>query len=260
MSNSPLATYRRITKNKNSPRNHKIDTVTIHCMAGRMTGKGCADYFATTDRQVSANYCIGYDGDVAVSVDEGDRSWCSCSPSNDHRAVTVEVATESYAPYKCTDKAYNALLDLVTDVCRRNGIERLRYTGDTSGNMTKHKWFANTACPGAYLEGKFPDIQREVNRRLAADAEAEEKPPAGTEAPAAENRLYYVQIGAYAVKENAQAQAKKAKAAGFSSIIKTAALPQRTVYRVQIGAFRRRENAEACAAAAKEKGFEAAIL
>ena len=169
MSNSSLATYRNITKNKNSPRNHKIDTITIHCMAGQMTGRGCADYFATTTRQVSSNYCIGYDGDIAVSVDEGDRSWCSCSPSNDHRAITIEVATDSYAPYKCTDAAYKALLDLVTDVCKRNGIQKLNYTGDTTGNMTKHKWFANTACPGAYLEGKFLDIQREVNRRLSAE-------------------------------------------------------------------------------------------
>lgn len=179
MSNSPLATYRRITKNKNSPRNHKIDTITIHCMAGQMTGRGCADYFATTTRQVSSNYCIGFDGDIAVSVDEGDRSWCSCSPSNDHRAITIEVATDSYAPYKCTDKAYAALLNLVTDICKRNGIKKLNYTGDTSGNMTKHKWFASTACPGAYLEGKFPEIEAEVNKRLSvgSDVQATETKP-----------------------------------------------------------------------------------
>ena len=32
MSNSPLVTYTRITKNKTSPRNHAIDTITIHCI------------------------------------------------------------------------------------------------------------------------------------------------------------------------------------------------------------------------------------
>ena len=30
MSNSTLAGYTRITKNRTSPRNHKIDTITIH--------------------------------------------------------------------------------------------------------------------------------------------------------------------------------------------------------------------------------------
>ena len=254
MPNSPLATYRRITKNKNSPRNHKIDTITIHCMAGQMTGKGCADYFATTTRQVSANYCIGYNGDIAVSVDENDRSWCSCSGSNDHRAITIEVATDSYAPYKCTDKAYAALLDLVTDICKRNGIKKLNYTGDTSGNMTKHKWFANTACPGAYLEGKFTEIQREVNRRLSADTSA------ATGAPDAEKRLYFVQIGSYGVKQNAEAQAKKAQIAGFDAIIKPATVNGKTVWRVQIGAFGKKENAEAQMKRAKAKGFDAVIL
>ncbi len=250
MSNSPLATYRRITKNKNSPRNHKIDRITIHCMAGQMTGRACADYFATTNRQVSANYCVGYGGDIAISVDECDRSWCSCSGSNDHRAITIEVATDSTYPYKCTDKAYNALLDLVTDICKRNGIKKLNYTGDTSGNLTKHKWFANTACPGAYLDGKFPEIQREVNRRL------------GTSGGNAENgeKLWFVQIGSYAVKQNAEAEAAKAKAAGFGTVIKTATVAGKTLYRVQIGAFGKKENAEAQMKKAKEKGFAAAVL
>lgn len=253
MSNSTLASYRRITKNKNSPRNHKIDRITIHCMAGQMTGRGCADYFATTTRQVSSNYCVGYDGDIAVSVDEADRSWCSSSYSNDHRAVTIEVATDSTYPYRCTDKAYHALLDLVTDICKRNGIAKLNYTGDTSGNMTKHKWFANTACPGAYLDGKFVEIQREVNRRLAAS---------GTNGSSAGSggKLCYVQIGSYAVRQNAEAQAKKARAAGFRAIVKPANVSAKTVYRVQIGAFAKKENAEAQVKKAKEKGFDAVIL
>ena len=106
MSNSPLATYRRITKNKNSPRRHKIDTITIHCMAGQMSGRACADYFATVNKDVSSNYCVGYDGDIAISVDEADRSWCTASPSNDHRAITIEVATDKDPPYACTDKAF----------------------------------------------------------------------------------------------------------------------------------------------------------
>ena len=254
MSNSPLATYRRITKNKNSPRNHKIDRITIHCMAGQMTGRACADYFATTTRQVSSNYCVGYGGDIAISVDENDRSWCSCSGSNDHRAITIEVATDSTYPYKCTDKAYNALLDLVTDICRRNGIKKLNYTGDTSGNMTKHKWFASTACPGAYLDGKFPEIEREVNRRLSSAQTDNHTTPSNG------NNLYYVQIGSYGVKQNAEAQVKKAKSAGFDAIIKTAAVAGKTVYRVQIGAYSKKENAEAQMKKAKSKGFDAVII
>jgi len=32
------------------------------------------DYFAGTTRQAFSNYCIGADGDVAMSVDEDDRA------------------------------------------------------------------------------------------------------------------------------------------------------------------------------------------
>ena len=245
MSNSPLATYRHITSHKNSPRNHKIDTITIHCMAGQMTGRGCADYFASTTRQVSSNYCIGYNGDIAISVDECDRSWCSSSPKNDHRAITIEVATDKDHPYKCTDAAYYALLSLVTDICKRNGIAKLNYTGDTSGNMTKHKWFASTACPGTYLESKFVDIQNEVNKRLSGGTDGK--------------LLYRVQIGAFSVKENAESWAKLAEKKGFQTVIKAEQVNGKTLYRVQCGAFSKKENAEKFAEDLKKAGFDVII-
>ena len=42
MSNSPLATVTQLSPNRNSPRNHKIDRITIHCFVGQVTAKrGC---------------------------------------------------------------------------------------------------------------------------------------------------------------------------------------------------------------------------
>lgn len=155
MSNSPLVTYTNISKNKNSPRNHAIDTITIHCIVGQWTAKQGCDYFATTGRECSANYVVGKDGSIGLSVDEKDRSWCSSNAANDHRAITIEVASDTTHPYAVTDKAYAALLDLVTDICKRNGIKQLLWKGDKSligqvdkQNMTVHRWFANKACPG----------------------------------------------------------------------------------------------------------------
>ena len=114
--NSPLVTYKRITNNKTSPRNHAIDTITIHCIVGQCTAKQGCDYFATTDRECSANYVVGKDGSIGLSVEEKDRSWCSSSSSNDHRAITIEVASDTTHPYAVTDKAYNALIKLVADI------------------------------------------------------------------------------------------------------------------------------------------------
>ena len=174
MSNSPLVTYTRITKNRTSPRNHAIDTITIHCIVGQWTAKQGCDYFATTDREWSANYIVGKDGSIGLSVEEKDRSWCSSSGSNDHRAITIEVASDTSHPYAVTDAAFAALLDLVEDICRRNGIKKLLWKADKSligkvdqQNMTVHRWFANKACPGDYLYNRHGEIAAEVNRRLS---------------------------------------------------------------------------------------------
>ena len=174
MSNSPLATYTRITKNKTSPRNHAIDTITIHCIVGQWTAKQGCDYFATTDRQCSANYVVGKDGSIGLSVDEKDRSWCSSNGTNDNRAITIEVASDTTHPYAVTAKAYAALLDLVTDICKRNGIKKLVWSTNKNDrvnhrngcNMTVHRDFANKACPGDYLYSRHGEIAAEVNRRL----------------------------------------------------------------------------------------------
>lgn len=171
--NSPLVTYKRLTKNKTSPRNHAIDTITIHCYVGQVTAKNGCDYFATTDRQVSSNYVVGKDGSIGLSVEEKDRSWCSSNAANDHRAVTIEVACDTVYPYAITNEAYTALITLVADVCKRNVIKKLLWKADKSligqvdkQNMTVHRWFAPTACPGEYLYSRHSDIANEVNTSL----------------------------------------------------------------------------------------------
>ena len=180
MSNSPLVTYTKRSPNHSGRRNHVIDTVSIHCMAGNASVETCGALFADPSRKASSNYGIGSDGRIALYVDEANRSWCTSSASNDHRAITIEVANNGGAPdWPVSDKAYAALLDLLTDICRRNGIKKLLWKGDKSligqvdkQNMTVHRWFAAKACPGDYLYNRHGEIAAEVNRRL----EGEEKP------------------------------------------------------------------------------------
>ena len=171
--NSPLVSYTRISPNKTPNRNHAIDTVTIHCIVGQWTAKQGCDYFATTNRKCSANYVVGKDGSIGLSVEEKDRSWCSSSASNDNRAITIEVASDTTHPYKVTDAAYQALITLLADICKRNGIKSLRWKADKSligkveqQNMTVHRWFAPKACPGDYLYNLHGQIAAEVNKRL----------------------------------------------------------------------------------------------
>lgn len=173
MSNSPLVSYTRISPNKTSPRNHAIDTITIHCVVGQLSVETLGNVFAPVARKASCNYGIGYDGRIGMYVEEKDRSWCTSSKSNDNRAITIEVASDTSHPYAVTEKAYASLINLCVDVCRRNGIKELKWKGDKSligkvdkQNMTVHRWFANKSCPGDYLYNLHGQIAAEVNQRL----------------------------------------------------------------------------------------------
>jgi peptidoglycan hydrolase-like protein with peptidoglycan-binding domain len=141
--------------------------ITIHHMAGNLSVETCGNVFARSSAKASSNYGIDSNGRIGLYVNECDRSWASSSSSNDSQAVTIEVANNSGAPnWSVGDKAYAALIDLCEDICRRNNIKSLNYTGDSSGNLTMHNFFAATTCPGPYLKARFKNIADEVNKRL----------------------------------------------------------------------------------------------
>lgn len=173
MSNSPLVNYVKISNYKTSPRNHVIDTVTIHCTAGQSSIEGQGEWFSKNPSRCAPNYGIAYDGKIGLFVDEKDRCWCTSSASNDNRAVVIEVSSDKSAPFKVTEAAYNSLIALLTDICKRNGIKELKWKGDKAligkidqQNMTVHKWFAAKDCPGQYLYDLHPQIAKMVNLRL----------------------------------------------------------------------------------------------
>lgn len=151
-------------------RKYPITRVTIHHTATVTTARVTAKGFAVPSRRASATYCVGNDGSIVQCVKESDMPWTSSSYDNDNRAITIEVSnSKKYGQWPVGKKAMESLIALLVDICQRNpGIGRLRYTGDITGNMTMHKWFENTECPGPYLGGKFPEIAAEVNRRLDA--------------------------------------------------------------------------------------------
>lgn len=174
MSRSELVDYIKISPNSTNPRNHKIDSIVIHHMAGNLSVESCGEVFAASSRQASSNYGIGSDGRVGLYVSEENRSWCSSNREVDQRSITIEVANSSTGgEWPVSQKAYDKLIDLCVDICKRNGIKKLTFTGDRAGNLLMHKYFANTQCPGPYLEKRFPDIAQEVNERLGENPSSE---------------------------------------------------------------------------------------
>lgn len=135
------------------------------------SAKECCEMFQSPYAYASANYCIGKDGEIWLCVDEANRAWTSGSSYNDNRAITIECANytttrNGHVNGQLPNKTWNSLIKLCADICKRNGIERLNYTGDDSGNLTMHKWYSDTDCPGPWLSLQFGRLANEVNNML----------------------------------------------------------------------------------------------
>ena len=174
--NSKLVTYKKISPNKTSPRNHKIDTITIHCMAGDLSVETCGNVFSRSSAQASSNYGVDSKGRIGMYVEEKDRSWATSNRDNDNRAITIEVANDGGADtgWHVSDKAMKALIELIVDICKRNDIKKLKWSKNKSDrvnhkngcNMTVHRDYAQKSCPGDYLYGKHGYIAEQVNKKL----------------------------------------------------------------------------------------------
>lgn len=165
--NSPLTDYVYLSPNADFPRGEEISKLTIHHMAGDLTLEALGASFAQRDRRASANYAIDSAGRVALYVEEENRAWSSSSEANDSRAVTIEVANdETGGDWHVSDAAYETLIWLCTDICSRNGIEELTFTGDETGSLTLHSMFSDTECPGPYLKSRMGEIAGAVNEQL----------------------------------------------------------------------------------------------
>lgn len=254
MSNSGLVVYTKLSPNHSGQRTHSIDRITPHCVVGQLSCESICGCFTSPQREASCNYGIGMDGRISLSVEEKNRSWCSSSNANDQRAVTIECASDKTAPYAMTDAVYAALIDLCTDICKRNGKSKLLWFGDKNKTLsyepkademiiTVHRWFANKSCPGDWLYNRLGDLAAKVTSRLGGGSQQ----PSGT--------LYRVQAGAYKQKANADAQLAKVKAAGFDTYMVQAD----GLYKIQVGAYRKKANADAMAAKLKAAGFDTYI-
>lgn len=167
--------------NNSGRRIYPLTRVSVHCVVGQTSAESLGYLFADPGIEASSNYGVGFDGSIGQYLPESYRSWCTSSYDNDNRAITIEVASDTYDPYRVTEKAYNALIKLLVDICRRNGKKKLLWFGDKSKSlnyqpksdelvMTVHRWFAQKACPGDYLYNLHGTIAAEVTKQLGGSS------------------------------------------------------------------------------------------
>lgn len=187
MSNSKLVSYTKLSPNHSGARTHSIDRITPHCVVGQYSVETLGNIFMDTNREASCNYGIGTDGRVLLCVEEGNRSWCSSSNSNDQRAVTIECASELKHPYAFNDKVYNKLVELCVDICKRNGKKKLLWINDKNKALnystksdemllTVHRWFDSKSCPGDWLYNRLGNLAKSVTEKLGGSVDKVKKP------------------------------------------------------------------------------------
>ena len=175
--NSPLVAYTNLSPNHSGLRTHSIDRITPHCVVGQLSAESICGCFTSTSRQASCNYGIGKDGRVSLCVEEKNRSWCSSSAANDQRAITIECASDLTHPYAMNGAVYTSLINLCTDICKRNGKTKLLWLGDKNKTLnyapaanemviTCHRWYANKSCPGDWLYSRLGDLAAKVTAAL----------------------------------------------------------------------------------------------
>ena len=195
----------------------EIDRLTVHCVVGQLPALQVAKMF-TPQRKASANYIIGKDGEVVRNVPEQYRAWTSGTGnkkgSNDMRAITIEVASDTTKPYAFNNKVYSGLVELVTDICKRynkhlvwipNKQQALNYVCKKDEMLiTLHRWFQAVECPGDWFIEHIPNFVETVNKNIVNSA------------PVNNDKLYRVQVGAFRSRENAEKFLKEVKAKGFT--------------------------------------------
>ena len=180
--NSPLVSYTKLSPNNSGTRPRSIDRITPHCIVGQMSVESAGEWFSHSSTQASCNYAIGADGRISLIVPESQRSWCSSSRENDQRAVTIECASDRTDPYAFRDVVYEKLIELCTDICKRNGKTKLLWFGDKAKTLayspkpdemvlTVHRWFANKACPGAWMMARMSYLATRVTAALGETQE-----------------------------------------------------------------------------------------
>lgn len=247
-SNSKLVSKTYASPHFDDRKGQKITKITPHHAAYIASLESLGRVF--TERACSANYGIDSNGNIGMFVEEKNRAWTSSNAANDYAAVTIEVSNSSLGPeWRISDKAYKALINLCVDICKRNGIKKLNYTGDKNGNLTRHNMFAATLCPGPYLQGKFPDLAARVNAILK---DSDEVVP--VEEPKTEV-IYRVQCGAFTKKASADKLASELKEKGYSVLV----VNIDGVYKVQVGSYTKKENAIKMEKKLKAAGYKTFI-
>lgn len=185
---SKLATSKYLSKNFHEREGNSVRFLIPHHMAIRWTGSQCAQYFIDNSYGTSANYCIGYDGDISCSVPEDYAGYTSGSMQADKRAITFECSDTAIGNWVIPSPTQESLIKIMVDCVKRHPSLGGKLVFDPSdearviaakngtgswdaikGNVLVHRWttLSGSTCPEWHMMQILPELVKEVNKRLA---------------------------------------------------------------------------------------------
>lgn len=135
----------------NSRGGTKITTIVIHHMATTNYNSVPGIW---ANREASAHYGIGPNGEIRAYVDEEKRAW-HCGDGNSY-SIGIENCNVSMGPdWKVSDKTVDSLVELIKEIQSRRGKLKIEAHCDVPGNAT--------ACCGPCLYPRLQEIRDRVN-------------------------------------------------------------------------------------------------
>lgn len=145
-------------------RTQKINKVVIH-HAATTDFDGIARTFQNPNREASAHYGVGRNNNVDQYVAEDNTAWhagttiASGIPNPNPSSIGIENVNKTGGPdWLIDDSTFNTLVELVTDVAKRNALGKLV----VGQNLFQHKNFASTYCAGK-MGDRLQELADRVN-------------------------------------------------------------------------------------------------
>ena len=168
--------------------------IVVHNTANDASARDEIAYMISNNQEVSFHYAVD-DKEVVQGIPENRNAWHSGDGENgkgNREGVAIEICYSKSGGDRFTKAEQNAV-DLIVSILKRYnwGVDK----------VTKHQDYSGKYCPHRTLDAGWGRFIGMIEEKL-------------------KNRLYKVQVGAFANKSNADKLCNELKAKGYSAFVK----------------------------------------
>ena len=169
--------------------------IVVHNTANDASARNEIAYMISNNQEVSFHYAVD-DKEVVQGLPENRNGWHSGDGENgvgNRQGIAIEICYSKSGGDRFTKAEQNAV-NLIVDILKRYGwgVDR----------VTKHQDYSGKYCPHRTIDNGWDRFIKMIEAKM-------------------NNKLYRVQVGAFANRANAEKLCNELKAKGYSAFIKT---------------------------------------